>query len=115
MSDIEAIKKKIAEGVDAALAKGYILVTGSFGDSECACPLGCLLLNNGFEISKEFSINADRAAYVLGVDSEWILDFYHGFDGLPSLGNKVAHDLGCEFNVEYKPMDYGEVIDLVEN
>src|SRR5271166_1683897 len=90
------IKNKILESIKYATDElGYTLISEDWGTAthKCACPMGCVLLQDNpkdvvrIEDSQD---NETSAAEILGVDLKWITSFIDGYDGNGSAGGSEA-------------------------
>lgn len=113
------IKQKITDSIKEARRNGIVLVSEDWGSKSlgCACPLGCLFIQNEIPI-EDHDDNIKKAAELLETDPEWIDNFYHGFDGMSptyiSTNNSSyieAYHLGAELREQFEPLTYDDFMD----
>lgn len=114
--------KKISDAIDFCIKeKNITLVYDSFGNNNCACALGCLLIQNNIDLdinpsSTEFLYK--EVSKTLDVPEYWIDAFIAGFDNTPWYSGwstdpnldrnlaEEANNAGIEFRKRYNPINY---------
>lgn len=71
----------------------------------CACPLGCTIIANDKRISEHWDENQKIVSEVLGVSSNWIINFINGFDG-----NQMIHELFEKYPPDEEAFNLGAEI-----
>ena len=109
---MDNIKQKIVDAVKYAQEQlGFKLVDGSWGNSQnkCACPMGCVLLQNNKSFTEDDGdASTQDAADILGVSRNWVACFISGFDheddiSLDTPMGRDAFKLGLELHNELLP------------
>lgn len=118
------IKQKITDSINYVVKiLGFTLVYEAWGakSTQCACALGCLILNNEGSIEGEHEENIQTAADLLGTSSAWVESFYHGFDESvphivdgpsgPEIAHRDAYQMGQEIREQFNPKQFDEFMD----
>lgn len=116
---MDELKNKIIEAVKFGKEKlGFTIVCQGWGDprTNCACPLGCLLLKNKHGLFYDVHLNEVTAADLLEVSQSWVDNFIRGFDGeKPEAYYVEAWEFGKSLAEEIEPIEYSTFKNKLED
>ena len=117
-------KHKILDSIETVINTwGWTLISEDWGNNDfrCACPLGCLLIN---EETKYKDVRLEvpmghtlKVAELLEVSTAWVNCFMDGFDG-DGTGDDApepeAWNIGQEIAKEFEPLTYIQFLEKQE-